>query len=77
MPTSPVSSGKGDVALDLLGAPALRLRDDLDHGRHRVGIGLDGQHLVRMQPDPDERQHQHRHQQRRANGGSDQLGDHG
>ena len=29
------------VALDLLGAPAVRLRDDLDHRRHRVRVGLD------------------------------------
>ena len=69
--------GQGDVALDLLGAPALRLGDDLDHGRDRIGIGLDGEHLVGMKPDADERQHQHHHEQGRANGGGDQSGNHG
>ena len=41
-----------DVALDLLCTPALRLRDDLDHGRHRVGVGLNVELEVRAQPDP-------------------------
>ena len=41
----------GDVALDLLGAPAVGLRDDLDHRRHRVRVGLDVELLVAVEPE--------------------------
>ena len=40
----------GHVALDLLGAPAVGLGDDLDHRRHRVGVGLDVELAVGVDP---------------------------
>ena len=45
----------GDVALDVLGAHAVGLRDDLDERRHRVRVRLDVELLVRPQPRADER----------------------
>ena len=50
----------GDVALDLLGAPARRLRDDFDQRRHRVRVRLDVQATVRegATAHEDERAHQ-------------------
>ena len=67
----------GYVALDLLGAPALWLRDDFDHGRHRVGIGLNVELEVRTQADSDEGQGQHSHDEWRADSGGDEFRDHG
>src|ERR1019366_6358076 len=40
-----------NVAFHFFRAPALRLRDDFDHRRHRVWVGLDGQNHVRAQAD--------------------------
>ena len=49
----------GDVALDLFGRPAVRLRDDLDHRRHRVRVGLDVELVIGVQAacDADEGEH--------------------
>ena len=44
----------GDVALDLLGAPAVGLGDDLDHRRHRVRVGLDVELLVAVEPEAED-----------------------
>ena len=67
---------QGDVALDLLGAPALRLRDDLDHRWHRVGIGLDVEVRVRVNADADQGQGGHQHQEGRAHSGRNQSLNH-
>ncbi len=62
--------GDRDVTLGLLAAPAVGLGDHLDEGRHRVGVGLDVEHLVRPQPDDQqpggERDHDRGHRQGKA-----------
>ena len=68
--------GQGDVAFDFLGAPALRLRDELDHGRHRVGIGLDVELYIRADADADQRQGGHEDQEGRADRGRNQSLNH-
>ena len=47
---------EGDGALHLLGGEALRLRDHLDHRRHRVGVRLDVELRVAVEADAQERQ---------------------
>ena len=46
--------GNRYVALGLLGAPPGRLGDDLDQRRHRVRVGFDVEHAVRIAADRDE-----------------------
>ena len=65
-----------DVALDLLGAPARGLRDDLDERRHRVRIGLDVEPLVGNEPRDDEREYDDHHRRRRVQGNRDETPNH-
>ena len=69
--------GHGHVALDLLGAPAVGLGDDLDHRRDRVGVGLDVQPAIGKEPRQDEQRRRGDHDERYAERERDESLDHG
>ena len=66
-----------DVALDLLGRPAVRLRDELDHRRHRVRVGLDVEILVAVEPTDEHAEGEHADDGGHFERERDQLLDHG
>ena len=76
-PVQAVLERDGHVALDLLGAPAVRLGDDLDHRRHRVGVGLDVELLVAVEPERQQAARQDQHERRHPQNETDQTLQHG
>ena len=67
----------GDVALDLLRAPPVRLRDHLDQRRHRVRVRLDVEPAVRREPGDEEAARSRQDDERHPQGEIDELLDHG
>src|SRR6185437_729748 len=66
-----------DLPFDFLGARAWKLRNDLNDGRRRIGIGLDVDVQKRIGADGDQRDRQQADDQPVMNGPPDETKDHG